>query len=141
VADQIRKYQELNANKNLKVYLLSPPSDFVSLCRKLCGKVFPRAKIKITDVSVNKNEYADILSEVHTSKWEDLVLFRFMRTTGQTGELILRDLYTRIKEVKAGRGFCFSGGAFTEEAVQFVEARLIDLVDKKELVKILNTLN
>jgi len=141
VPSLLSKYGELNTNRNLQVFLISPTSDFVTLCRKISLYFFPGAKVKITDVSVNKNEYADILCEVSTKKWEDIVLFRFIRTTGQVGELILRDMYARSKEVKAGRGFCLTAGEFSEGAKQFVEARLIDLIEKDKLLEILNSLN
>ena len=93
------------------------------------------------DVTVQKSEYADILAEISTKKYEDLVLFRFVRTTGSIGELLLRELYTRSKEMKAGRGFCLTAGDFTDGARQFVEARLIDLVEKEDLLKRLNKLD
>jgi tetratricopeptide (TPR) repeat protein len=141
VPDLIKKYGELNSNQNLQTYLISPPSEFAALCRKLVEAFFPKAKVKITDISMHKSEYADILAEVHTVKWEDTILFRFLRTTGKIGELMLRDLYSRVKDVKAGRGFCVTAGDYTEGAQQFVEARLIDLIDKKELMKKLNNVS
>ncbi|MCK5200312.1 MAG: restriction endonuclease, partial [Spirochaetales bacterium] len=66
---------------------------------------------------------------------DDTILFRYIRATGQVGEFVLRDLYSKTKEVKAGRGFCITAGDFTEGAHQFVEARLIDLIDKKQLMQ------
>lgn len=137
----IAKYQELNANKNLQIFLMAPTGDFVTLCRKVALTYFPHAKVKITDISVNKNEWADILAEVETRKWQDTVLFRFIRTQGVIGELILRDFHARIKEVKAGKGFCLTTGTFTEEAVRFVEARLIDLIEKDRISKILDSVD
>jgi tetratricopeptide (TPR) repeat protein len=134
----LRKYRELHGNQNLQTYLIANTSDFITLCRKIVSTFFPKAKVKIIDVSVQKSEYADILAEVSTVKWEDLVLFRFVRTTNTVGELILRDLYSRSKELKAGRGFCLSAGDFSEGAQQFVEARLIDLIEKEDLMKRLN---
>jgi tetratricopeptide (TPR) repeat protein len=50
----IGKYQELNANKNLQIFLMSSSADFVALCRKIVMTYFPRAKVKITDISVTK---------------------------------------------------------------------------------------
>ena len=70
---------------------------------------------------------------MNTKKWDDTILFRFIRSTGQVGEFILRDLYSKTKEVKAGRGFCITAGDFTDGAHRFVEARLIDLVNKTQL--------
>ncbi|WP_319415282.1 tetratricopeptide repeat protein [Marispirochaeta aestuarii] len=138
VPNLLRKYRELHGNQNLQTYLIAGTSDFVTLCRKVVSTFFPKAKVKIVDVSVQKSEYADILAEVSTSKWEDLVLFRFVRTTNTVGELVLRDLYSRSKEVKAGRGFCLSAGDFSDGAHQFVEARLIDLIEKEDLMKRMN---
>jgi len=138
VPNLLRKYRELHGNQNLQTYLIAGTSDFVTLCRKVVSTFFPKAKVKIVDVSVQKSEYADILAEVSTAKWEDLVLFRFVRTTNTVGELILRDLYSRSKEVKAGRGFCLSAGDFSDGAHQFVEARLIDLIEKEDLMKRMN---
>ena len=140
VATQISKYQELSLNSHLQTYLLGSVSEFVALCRKLCVRFFPDAKVKIIDISVHKAEHADLLAEVHTSRWEDLVLYRYIRTSGQTGDLALREMYARIKELKAGRGFCVSAGEFTVTAQHFVEARLIDLIDKSHLLKHLNKL-
>ena len=131
----INRYDELNKNRNLQTYLIGPTSDFVTLCRKLSATFYPQATVKVIDISVQKGQYSDILTEVNTKKWDDTVLFRYIRSTGQVGEFILRDLYSKTKEVKAGRGFCVTAGDFTEGAHRFVEARLIDLIDKKQLME------
>ena len=131
----IQSYGELHKNQHLKTYLIAPTSDFVALCRKLVKAHFLKANVKITDISMHKNEYADILTEISTPKWEDIVLFRFMRTTNQVGDIVLRELYAKLKEVRAGRGFCVTAGKFSESAQEFVEARLIDLVEKEQLLK------
>ena len=141
VSNQIKRYRELNSNRNLQTYLLAPTNEFIALCRRLAQATFPRAKVKINDMNVQKSEYVDLLAEVKTRKWEDVVLFRFMRTEGQVGELFVRDLYAHSKELHAGRGFCFIAGTFTTEAVRFVEARLIDLVDKPTLIKHLKSID
>ena len=137
----IGRYQELNANKNLQVYLMAPQSDFISLCRKIVMNYYGKAKVKITNISVQKNEWADILAEVDTPKWSDIVMFRFNRSQGSVGELIVRDFHSHIKDVKAGKGICISPGVFSEEAKRYTEARLIDLISKEKLTVILNTVD
>jgi tetratricopeptide (TPR) repeat protein len=137
----ISKYQELNAHKNLQVYLMAPTGDFVTLCRKVVMTYIPKAKVKITDISVNKNEWADILTEVDTPRWADIILFRFIRSQGTVGDLIMRDFYSRVKEAKAGKGYCLTAGTFSEEAKKFVEARLIDLIEKDKIGKILDSVD
>lgn len=141
VSVQIKRYRELNSNKNLQIYLLAPTNEFIALCRKLTQIMFPKARIKVNDMNVQKTEYVDLLTDVKTHKWEDIVLFRFMRTEGQVGELFVRDLYAHSKELHAGRGFCFTAGTFTSESARFVEARLIDLIDKPALMKILKSID
>ena len=137
VAAQIVRGRELSGNKNLQTYLMAPPSEFVGLCRRIVTSYFRNSTSKITDISVNRSESADLLAEIRTPKWEDITLFRFMRTTGQTGELVLRDLQSRMKELHAGRGFCLSAGAFSDGAQEFVEARFVDLVSRDSFLKIL----
>ncbi|MDR2028150.1 MAG: tetratricopeptide repeat protein [Treponema sp.] len=137
----IAKYQELNANKNLQIFLMAPSADFVALCRKLVMGYYQRAKIKITNISVNKSEWADILAEVDTPKWSDVVMFRFIRTQGSIGELIVRDFHSHLKEVKAGKGICITVGNYTEEAKRYTEARLIDLIEKDRLTAMLNSVD
>ncbi len=137
----IQKYQELNAHKNLQVYLMAPTADFVTLCRKVAVTYIPKAKTKILDISVNKNEWADILTEVDTARWSDVVLFRFIRSQGTVGDIIMRDFYSRVKETKAGKGYCMTAGVFSDEAKKFVEARLIDLVEKDQIGKILDSVD
>lgn len=141
VATQLAKYRELNSNRNLQIYLLGATGEFITLCRKIVHTFFPKAKIKISDIAVNKNDWADILTEVETSKWQDIILFRFIRSTGIVGELAVRDFHARLKDVKAGKGFCVSAGTYTDEARRFVEARLLDLLDKDNLQHLLHSVD
>ncbi len=135
------KYRELNSNRNLQTFLLGTMSDFVTLCRKIALLFFPKAKVKITDISVQGNDWADILAEIETSKWSDVILFRFIRSQGTVGELSVRDFHARVKDLKAGKGYCITAGVFSEEAKRFVEARLIDLIEKQTLMQILNSID
>jgi lipopolysaccharide biosynthesis regulator YciM len=141
VALLIGKYQELNANKNLQIFLMAPSADFVALCRKIVMGYFPRARVKITNIAVSKSEWADILAEVDTPKWSDVIMFRFIRTQGSIGELIVRDFHSHLKEVKAGKGICITVGTFTEEAKRYTEARLIDLIEKDRFQAVLNSVD
>ena len=135
------KYRELNSNRNLQTFLLGTMSDFVTLCRKIALLFFPKAKVKITDISVQGNDWADILAEIETSKWSDVILFRFIRSQGTVGELSVRDFHARVKDLKAGKGYCITSGVFSEEAKRFVEARLIDLIEKQALMQTLNSID
>ena len=136
----IRKYSELHTNQNLQIYLLGEAAAFIALCQRLCVAIFPKARVKILSASSPQSDYSDILAEVFSSKWENVILFRFMRSTGDVGELVLRDLNAKIKEVHATRGLCISAGGFSSGAWRFVEARLIDLMAKEKLHQKLQSL-
>jgi len=138
---QLAKYRELNSSRNLQIYLMAPTSDFITLCRKITLTFFPKAKVKITNISVQKNDWADILAEVETSRWSDTVLLRMIRSSTTVGEIVLRDFHAKIKDVKAGKGYCLTSGIFSDEAKKFVEARLIDLMDKDKLLNLLKTID
>jgi tetratricopeptide (TPR) repeat protein len=141
VPSLLAKYRELNSNRNLQVYLIGTASEFVTLCRRITLLFFPKAKVKITDISVQGADWADILAEIETSKWSDLILFRFIRSQGTVGELAVRDFHARVKDVKAGKGYCITAGVFSDEAKRFVEARLIDLIEKQSLMSVLHTID
>ena len=102
-------------------------------------KAFNLVKSRLLNVLMIKKEgNNDKTSFIENSKWQDVIMFRFFRSTGATGELILRDFHAKLKDTKAGKGFCITAGTFTPEAKHFVEARLIDLIEKEKLNVILN---
>jgi tetratricopeptide (TPR) repeat protein len=134
----VTKYHEMNANKNLQIYIMSSSGDFVALCRKIVMTYFPKAKVKITKTLVTGDDWADLVAEVDTPKWSDTVAFRFVRTQGAIGELVLRDFHSRLKDAKASKGICIAVGLFSDEAKRFTDSRLIDLIEKDKLMPILN---
>jgi len=141
VPSLLSKYRELNSNRNLQIFLIGTASEFVTLCRRITLLFFPKAKVKITDIAVQGNDWADILAEGETSKWSDVILFRYIRSQGTVGELAVRDFHARVKDLKAGKGYCITAGVFSDEAKRFVEARLIDLIEKQSLMSLLNTID
>ncbi len=130
------RYQELNQNRNLQVYMISATSDFVALCRKIVGSYYARAFTKILDINVTP-EFVEIMVTVQTPKWEDTELFRFYRSSGSVGELPIRDFHAKVSDSKADRGLCFTAGSYTDTARKYVEGRPLDVVDKTGLIKIL----
>lgn len=136
----INRYQELSQNSNLQVYVSSNSSDFVTLCRKFITTKYRNSTIKIQNIDVDVL-YTDILAEIYSSKWEDVALFRFFRTTGSTGEIYVREFHGHMSDVKAARGFCISAGTFTEDARRYIDGRPIDLIEKNDLTKVLKQIS
>jgi tetratricopeptide (TPR) repeat protein len=130
----IRQYGEVHTNRNLQTYVMSQPDEFLSLCRKIILAFYSKAKVKIMQTGVSSNEWADILAEIDTPKWSNTIGFRFFRTQGSVGELVVRDFHEHLKTVKADKGICFAAGQFTDEAKRFTEVRLIELIDRPHLL-------
>jgi hypothetical protein len=93
--------------------------------------------VKILTVSIRRSEYIDIAADVDAGSWHDVVLYRFVRGSALVGELMLRDLYAKLKELKGARGVCVAPATFSESAKSFVQNRVLDLVDKPVLIKLL----
>jgi tetratricopeptide (TPR) repeat protein len=139
VADLIDQYKELNSSRNMQIFVLAPVAEFVALCRKIVMTYFGvRAKVKITQTQMQGNEWVDIVAEVNTIKWQDTVMFRFIRTQGAIGELVVRDFHSHLKDAKASKGICAALGVFSEEAKHYTDSRLIDLLEKDKLMALLN---
>ena len=135
----ITKYKDLNQNSNLRTYMIGTSNEFVALCRKIASTFFKKSRTKVIDINVS-SDYAELLTEINTDKWQDVITFRFYRSTGSTGELYVRDFHAKIRDEKAGRGICFTAGVFSDEARKYIEGRPIDLIEKTQLAKILSSL-
>lgn len=136
VSSLVAQFSELNQNKNLQTYLMATNSDFVTLCKQIVLNYYPNTRARIIDL-ISTSENTEAIAEINTPSWEDIVIFRFYRTSSSVGELYLRDFHTKIRDTKAGRGICFSAGAFSDEARRFIDGRPIELIERHELTKLL----
>jgi restriction endonuclease Mrr len=138
----IVKYEELNTNHNLQVYLSAVTSEFITLCRKIVLGYFPLSKVKIMNIIVNTGEgdvSVDVSALVRPEQNE--IVFRFIRSEGIVGEIMIREFHAHVKDLKASNGFCFTAGSFTDKAKEYTEARFIDLIEREQLLKILSNLD
>lgn len=140
VPQLVARYQELNQNKNLQIYLMSSSSDFVALCRRIVMSYYQRANIKIVDISVNP-DCVEILVHIDFIRSEEIHIFRFYRSTGVISDLYVRDFHAKVSESKADKGICFTAGIFSEEARRYAEGRPIDLIEKDMLSRILKKID
>lgn len=131
----IKKHQEMNENSYLKRYLLGGNSDFIALCRKMVTVYFNNAMVRIIGIDA-KPDLVEIQTEIETPKWDDSIAFHFSRSRETTGELPIRDFYSRIQDLKVGRGIYLTAGSYSPEALKFTEGRSIHLIDKTNLLKI-----
>lgn len=136
----INRYQELSQNSNLQIYVSANSNDFVTLCRKFILTKYKNSNVKIQSIESDAL-YTDILTEIYAATWQDVVLFRFFRTTGSVGEIYIREFHEHMGDVNAERGFCISAGIFSDESKKYIEGRPIDLIEKTELIKILKQIS
>ncbi len=136
----VARYQELNQNQNLQVYLLSGTSDFVALCRKFISVFFKNAFVKIEDVSVAA-ESIEIICDVESNKWEAKNMFRFYRTQTVIGDIYVREFHAKMRDAKCDNGYCVTMGTFSESAHKYTEGRPIDLIEKDALCAALKRIN
>lgn len=140
VPQLMARYQELNQNRNLQVYLMSSTSDFVALCRRIVMSYYQKASVKIVDISVNP-DCVEILVHIDFVRSEEVHIFRFYRSTGVISDLYVRDFHAKVSESKADKGICFTAGMFSDEARRYAEGRPIDLIEKESLVRILKKID
>ena len=136
----VARFQELNQNQNLQVYLLSGTSDFVALCRKFITVFFKDAFVKIEDVSV-ASESIEIICDVESNKWEAKNMFRFYRTQTVIGDIYVREFHAKMRDAKCDNGYCVTMGTFSESAHHYTEGRPIDLIEKDALCAALKRIN
>lgn len=134
------RYQELNQNQNLQMYLLSGTSDFVALCRKFITVFYSDSFVKVEDVSVGA-ECIEIICSVENSKWESKQMFRFYRTQTVIGDIYIREFHSKMRDAKCDNGICVSMGSFSEAAHKYTEGRPIDLIEKDKLSSVLKKIN
>jgi tetratricopeptide (TPR) repeat protein len=138
--EQLKKkyslYEEMNSNSKLSVYMQARPSRFEEICQALANKI--EKYDEIVDSKNVDNETLDIIALRYTQKANDYVLFRFIRKGNTIGEMNCRDFYTKMKQKNASAGYLVSNSTFTEGAIKFAEARVMELLDKNQLDKFLN---
>lgn len=140
VDNLVARFQELNQNQNLQVYLMSGTSDFVALCRKFIALYFKNAFVKIEDVSV-ASESIEIICDVESNKWEAKNMFRFYRTQTVIGDIYVREFHSKMRDAKCDNGYCVTMGSFSDSAHKYTEGRPIDLIEKDALSATLKKIN
>lgn len=134
------RYQELNQNQNLQLYLFSGTSDFVALCRKFIGAYYPNDFVKVIDVNV-VSECVEVICSVDSNKYELKQMFRFYRTQTVIGDIYIREFHSKMRDSKCDNGICVTMGSFSESAHKYIEGRPLDLIEKDQLSVILKKIN
>ena len=143
VKEKIELYNKVTKNNLFEIYLTGNQPEFIQLM-KMFVKYYLSKYTNLKGVA-NFVEFKTIQDstietkvEISTGSSIDVAIFTFIRTTGVTGDLTIRGLYNRIKEHKLSRAVCVTAGTFSDTAKQFVESRIIELVESDKLNEILS---
>ena len=128
------RYNELNQNKNLQVYMMAGTGEFVALCRKYIAQYYKDAFVKVGDVNV-ASDCVDIVCEIEHPKWQAKHIFRFYRSQSAISDIFVRECHGKMRDLKCDKAICVTLGFFSESAHRFIEGRPIDLIEKDQLAK------
>lgn len=128
------RYNELNQNKNLQVYMMAGTGEFVALCRKYIAQYYKDAFVKVGDVNV-ASDCVDIVCEIEHPKWQAKHIFRFYRSQSTISDIFVRECHGKMRDLKCDKAICVTLGFFSESAHRFIEGRPIDLIEKDQLAK------
>ncbi len=136
VAEKLAQYQEFRTDDKIKDYLIASQEDFIEICKKIIETM----GLTIRDISPIPNGAQAITVEGQT-KWRNArkmpKLMRFYQSTDLMDESTLRSLHEEMKSQGVNRGIVVSSSNYSRMAMDFVESRPIDLIDKEKLQEIL----
>jgi tetratricopeptide (TPR) repeat protein len=113
INDKIDHLQEIFYNRNLQTFLNANWPDFEKQALAVIRLIFPNAKVSSHQrMASSVGETVDILAEIETRQWQDVVLVRFIRDKNQVGDVFIRDLAARLKEYRQGGVFVSQQGHF-----------------------------
>ncbi len=143
VAQKIQVYSVVNSNSMLEKYLIGSVNQFTNICKLFIKYYIPKfshlkGNIKFLNIATNQEGALEIYTEVSNKSFIELIYFSFMRSNTTIGDFIVRGIYNRLKEEKIDKGICVTAGNFSDTAKQFAESRMIELIEKNQLIDILS---
>lgn len=142
VVEKIETYSQLESHSLLEKYLLGSVSQLTNLCKlfikyyltKHCNR---NGIIKFTKTQMLQDNSLEIYLEFTIRNVVEFHYFLFLRSVTTTGDFMVRSLYNKIKEEKIDKAVCVTAGNFSQTAKDFVESRMIELIEKDLTIEIL----
>lgn len=139
VKSKLDRYEQTRKNTLLKAYMMSSRGEFLELCKKIALN-FAR-NVVITRTDFEQDASVEILVQAVYKDVGTTIFFKFFRGTSNVGQLVVREFYEKMKEVKAKHGVCITTSEYSSDALAFSEGRVLELLGKKELVRLLSRVN
>ena len=146
IVSKLDNYSQVGSNYLLEMYLVGSVNQFIRICKLFVQyyiKHFSTLKgtIKFIEMKTSTEGSLEILTEVTSGNFIEHNLFVFLRSSTVVGDMTIRNHYANLKEQKADKGICVTAGTFSESAKAFVESRMIKIIEKEELVELLNKIS
>lgn len=143
---KLDNYSDITSNYMLEMYLIGSVNQFVKICKMIAQYYINhfssfKGKIEFLEINTSTEGSMEILAEVTSGNFIELNLFVFLRSATTIGDMTIREHYNTLKEKKADKGICVTAGNFSESVKVFVESRMIKLIDRDQLVDILEKIN
>ncbi len=142
VADKIETYSQLESHSLLEKYLLGSVNQLTNLCKLFVKYYLTKylkrdGFIKFTKIQMLQNNSMEIYLEFTVKNVVEFYYFLFLRSITTVGDFTVRDLYNKLKEEKIDKGVCVTAGNFSATAKEFVESRMLVLIEKDLTIEIL----
>jgi tetratricopeptide (TPR) repeat protein len=143
---KLNNYSDISSNYYLEMYLIGSVNQFIKICKMIVQyyiKHFStlKGKIKFLELNTSSEGSLEILTEVTSGNFLEQHLFVFLRSATTIGDVTIREHYNTLKEKKADKGICVTAGSFSESVKQFIESRMIKLIEREQLIDILDSIN
>jgi tetratricopeptide (TPR) repeat protein len=139
VKSKLDRYEQTRKNTLLKAYMMSSRGEFLELCKKIALNYARNVVIIRTDLGQDAS--IEILVQAVYKDVGTTIFFKFFRGTSNVGQLVVREFYEKMKEVKAKHGVCITTSEYSSDALAFSEGRVLELLGRKELVRLLSRVN
>jgi len=142
VGEKLETYSQLESHSLLEKYLLGSVNQFTNLCKLFVKYYLTKYSkregfVKFTKIQMLQNNSLEVYVEFTVKNIVEFYYFLFLRSVTTVGDFTVRDLYNRLKEEKVDKGVCITAGNFSATAKEFVESRMLTLVEKDLTIDIL----
>ncbi len=142
VQEKLQNYSIVNKNQLLEMYLVGSINQFTNICKYIAKYYVAhfatlKGNVKFLNIKTTQEGSLEMVVEVTSGNFLELNFFVFIRSATTVGDMVVRQLYNTLKEEKADKGICITAGAFSDSAKEFVETRMLKIVEREKLVDIL----
>jgi tetratricopeptide (TPR) repeat protein len=146
IKEKLDTYTQLSSDSLFEKYITGSVTQFTSIVKHFVKYYIHtssslKGKVSFLNIQTTQDGSMEVFTEVTSGNFIEQYFFVFMRSVTTIGEFPLRNIYNRIKENKADKGICITAGNFSETAHDFVESRMLELVEKEKLITILREIS